>query len=66
MDFQPGDRVKTEAGAFGTVLHVSRLTVFVEMGADGGDARVEAYLGSQLTKMGYQCLESTRQSTLAI
>jgi hypothetical protein len=51
MELQRGDKVRTEAGEVGEVLHVSRLTVFVMFAPpDRGEPRVEAFLESQLSR----------------
>jgi hypothetical protein len=51
MELQAGDRVRTESGEEGKVVHTSRLTVFVAFPVHGQADRVEAYLASQLTKI---------------
>ena len=51
MTLQRGNRVKTETGEVGTVVHISRLTVFVAFAVPGKEDHVEAFLESQLTKV---------------
>jgi hypothetical protein len=36
MEFNAGDRVQTDSGMSGRVIHVSRLTAFVELDLEGG------------------------------
>jgi hypothetical protein len=50
MKLQCGDWVKTESGEVGKVVHISRLTVFVELLVPSKADRVKAFLESQLTK----------------
>jgi hypothetical protein len=50
MQLHHGDWVKTESGDVGTVVHISRLTVFVALSAPGREDRIEAFLESQLTR----------------
>jgi hypothetical protein len=50
VELRRGDRVKTEVGAMGKVVHASRLTVFVAFDVAGNE-QVEAFLESQLTKI---------------
>jgi len=50
MVLQSGDWVQTESGLKGQVIHVSRLSAFVEVqSADG--AQVQPFLLSQLSKI---------------
>ena len=51
MQLQKGDWVQTENGEQGKVVLVSRLTVFVEIRAEGKGSYVDGYLESQLTKI---------------
>ena len=50
MELQVGEWVKTESGEVGKVVHTSRLTVFVAIPDPPKPDRVEAFLGSQLTR----------------
>ena len=50
MELQAGEWVKTESGEVGTVVHTSRLTVFVAIPDPPKPDRVEAFLESQLTR----------------
>jgi hypothetical protein len=49
MELQPGDWVRTETGLRGRVIHLSRLTAFVELHLDGG-VEILPFLLSELTK----------------
>jgi preprotein translocase subunit YajC len=51
MTLQRGDRVKTETGEVGTVVHISRLTIFVAFAVSGKEDHVEAFLESQLANV---------------
>jgi hypothetical protein len=51
MTLQPGDYVQTIDGRRGTVLQISRLTVFVSFPSDGKDHQIEAFLESDLEKI---------------
>jgi preprotein translocase subunit YajC len=48
---QSGDWVRTDTGEVGRVVHVTRLTVFVQLESEPNDASLKAYLMSQLTKI---------------
>jgi hypothetical protein len=48
MQLQVGDWVRTEKGEVAKVVHISRLTAFVEIKQDG---TLVGYLISQLTKI---------------
>ena len=50
MELQSGDWVRTESGAIGKLIHISRLTVFVAFAVPGKVDRIDAFLESQLTK----------------
>ncbi len=52
MELKAGDWVKTQSGEVGKVVHISRLTVFVALNDHPKPDRIEAYLESQLTKVG--------------
>ena len=49
MELQNGDWVRTEKGEIGKVVHISRLTAFIEIPAKGTDSTLVSYLLSQLT-----------------
>ena len=51
MELKPGDNVLTLAGEQGTVVHTSRLTVFVAFATQGEIDTIKGYLESQLTKV---------------
>jgi hypothetical protein len=46
-----GDRVRTVSGEAGTIVHLSKLTVFVRLDGKSDDASLIAYLASQLTRI---------------
>jgi len=46
-----GDHVRTETGELGTVVHMARQTVFVQLESEPEDSSVKAFLVSQLTKV---------------
>ena len=46
-----GDRVCTETGEVGKIVHIARLTVFVQLDSEPDDASLKAFLMSQLTKL---------------
>jgi hypothetical protein len=46
-----GDRVRTETGEVGKIVHIARLTVFVQLDSEPDDASLKAFLMSQLTKI---------------
>ena len=46
-----GDRVRTETGEVGKIVHIARLTVFVQLELEPDDASLKAFLMSQLTKL---------------
>ena len=51
LQLNPGDRVRTESGEIGKVVHISRLSVFVALPVDGEADRIEAFLESTLSKL---------------
>ena len=51
MELKPGDKVRTEAGELGEVVHVTRLSAFVQLDSGPADASLVAFLMSQLTKI---------------
>ena len=50
MDLHPGDWVKTDSNLKGRVIHVSRLSAFVEIHFEGG-VETLPFLLSELTKI---------------
>jgi hypothetical protein len=46
-----GDRVRTSEGDVGTVVHIAKLTVFVQFDAENDDARLRSFLASQLIRI---------------
>jgi hypothetical protein len=46
-----GDWVRTEMGEVGKVVHIARLTVFVQLETEPANSTVKAFLQSQLTKI---------------
>jgi hypothetical protein len=50
MELRPGDWVKTDSDLEGRVVHVSRLSAFVEIHLQGG-VEVLPFLVSELTKI---------------
>jgi hypothetical protein len=50
MELRPGDWVKTDTDLQGRVIHVSRLSAFVEIHLQGG-VEVLPFLVSELTKI---------------
>ena len=46
-----GDRVTTDTGDSGTVVHVARHTAFVKLDSETGEDTVKAFLVSNLTKI---------------
>jgi hypothetical protein len=46
-----GDRVRTNEGDVGTVVHIAKLTVFVQFDAENDDARLKSFLASQLIRI---------------
>ena len=51
VELKPGDWVRTESGEEGRIVHISRLTVFVDVRVAGKDNRITAFLQSQLKKI---------------
>ena len=51
MELKCDDWVKTESGETGKVVHISRLTVFVDIMVPCKEVRMVAFLESQLTKI---------------
>jgi hypothetical protein len=51
VELKPGDWVRAESGEEGKVVHISRLTVFVNVRGAGKEERVTAFLKSQLKKI---------------
>jgi preprotein translocase subunit YajC len=49
MGLQQGDRVRTESGEVGTVIHIDGLTVFVAFAMPPQAHDIKAFLKSQLT-----------------
>ena len=49
MELQNGNWVRTEKGEIGKVVHISRLTAFIEIPAKGSNSTLVSYLLSQLT-----------------
>jgi hypothetical protein len=47
----PGDWVRAETGEVGRVVHIARLTVFVQLDAEPTNSTLKAFLESQLTKI---------------
>ena len=52
MELKKDDWVKTKNDEVGKVVHISRLTVFVALNNHPKADRIEAFLESQLTKVG--------------
>jgi hypothetical protein len=50
MELRPGDWVKTDTDLKGRVVHVSRLSAFVEIHLQGG-VEILPFLVSELTKI---------------
>jgi hypothetical protein len=50
MELKPGDWVKTDSDLKGRVVHVSRLSAFVEVHLEGG-IEILPFLLSELTKI---------------
>jgi hypothetical protein len=50
MDLSPGDWVQTDTGLKGQVVHVARLTAFVDVHFDGGN-EILPFLLSELTRV---------------
>ena len=50
MQFEPGQWVRTDKGDVAKVIHISRLSVFVELQGDKA-GKVESHLMSQVTKI---------------
>ena len=50
MDFQAGDHVATETGLHGRIVHVSRLSAFVELQLEGGK-EIVPFLLSELFRV---------------
>ena len=46
-----GDWVRAETGEIGQVIHIARLTVFVQLEAEPSNSTLKAFLESQLTKI---------------
>ena len=55
MQFENGDCVRTESGEVGRVVHIARLTVFVQLDAEPENASLKAFLMSRLTKIDPPC-----------
>lgn len=51
MELQPGDWVRTESGEVGTVVHMARLSVYVQIQGEPKPESVKAFLLSQLTRI---------------
>jgi hypothetical protein len=50
MYLQEGDWVRTEKGEIGKVVHVYRLSAFVDLKGQGNDHELKSFLLSTLTK----------------
>jgi hypothetical protein len=46
-----GDWVRAETGEVGKVVHIARLTMFVQLEAEPTNSTLKAFLASQLTKI---------------
>jgi hypothetical protein len=46
-----GDRVRAETGEVGKVVHIARLTVFVQLDGEPTNSTLKPFLQSQLTKI---------------
>jgi hypothetical protein len=46
-----GDWVRAETGEVGKVVHIARLTVFVQLEEEPANSTLKAFLESQLTKI---------------
>jgi hypothetical protein len=54
MESEPldiGDRVRTDEGDVGTIVHIAKLTVFVQFDAENDEAPLKSYLASQLIRV---------------
>jgi hypothetical protein len=51
MTLQPGDWIRAETGEVGKVVHVTRLSVFVQIEGDSKESTLKAFLQSQLTRI---------------
>jgi hypothetical protein len=51
MELKSGDWVRNEEGEIGHVVHVARLTAFVQLESEPEDKTLKAYLVSTLTKI---------------
>jgi hypothetical protein len=51
VELKPGDWVRSESGEVGRIVHISRLTVFVDVRVAGKDNRITAFLQSQLKRI---------------
>ena len=50
MNFQVGDYVTTQTGLHGRIIHVARMSAFVELDLEGGKD-VMSFLLSELTRI---------------
>lgn len=50
MNLQEGDWVRTETGEIGKIVHIHRLSAFVDLHAESNVHDVKAFLLSALTK----------------
>ena len=51
MTLQPGDWVRAETGEVGKVVHIARLSVFVQIEGESKESTLKAFLQSQLTRI---------------
>ena len=51
MNLQPGDWVRAESGEVGKVVHMARLSVFVQIEGESKESTLKAFLLSQLTRI---------------
>jgi hypothetical protein len=51
MSLQVGDWVRTENGEVGRVVHIYRLSAFVDLKGNRKDEDIKAYLVSNLTRI---------------
>ena len=51
MELQPGDWVRADTGEVGRVVHIVRMSVFIQIEGESTDATLRAFLLSRLTKI---------------
>lgn len=51
MELQPGDWVRADTGEVGRVVHIVRMSVFIQIEGESTDATLRAFLQSRLTKI---------------